>query len=78
VLVAVYRMEYEGWAPAEAFRELKAHGFGAWVCTSANDYVTQYVLTYQPGRRRGVARKPAPAPAEGTARGGAADAPARP
>jgi protein-tyrosine phosphatase len=48
VLVAVYRMEYEGWSPAEAFRELKAHGFGPWVCTSANDYVKQYVLTYRP------------------------------
>jgi hypothetical protein len=52
VLAAVYRMEYQGWTPAAAFRELKAHGFGAWVCTSANDYVTQYVLTYRPGRRQ--------------------------
>ena len=78
VLSAVYRMEYQGWSPAAAYRELKAHGFGDWVCTSANDYVTQYVLTYQPGRRRGVARKPAPAPEEGTARGSVADVPAQP
>jgi hypothetical protein len=60
VLAAVYRMEYQGWTPAEAYREMKAHGFGPWVCTSANDYVTQYVLTYRPGRRHphAVARVP--------------------
>jgi protein tyrosine/serine phosphatase len=50
VLVAVYRMEYEGWSPAEAFRELKANGFGPWACSSSNEYVRQYVLAY---RRRG-------------------------
>ncbi len=52
VLSAVYRMEYQGWSPAAAYRELKAHGFGPFACTSANDYVKQYVLTYRPGRRR--------------------------
>ncbi len=51
VLSAVYRMEYQGWTPAEAFRELKAHGFGDRDCTIANDYVKQYVLTYRPGLR---------------------------
>jgi protein tyrosine phosphatase (PTP) superfamily phosphohydrolase (DUF442 family) len=51
VLSAVYRMEYQGWSPAAAYRELKAHGFGPFACTSANDYVQQYVLTYRPGRR---------------------------
>jgi tyrosine-protein phosphatase SIW14 len=50
-LSAVYRMEYEGWSPEEAYRELKAHGFGTWACTSANDYVQQYVLTYHPDIR---------------------------
>ena len=50
VLVAVHRMEYEGWSPAEAFRELKANGFGPWACSSSNEYVRQYVLAY---RRRG-------------------------
>jgi protein tyrosine/serine phosphatase len=48
VLCAVYRTEYQGWTPAEAFAELKAHGFGDWACTSANDYVKQYVLAYRP------------------------------
>jgi tyrosine-protein phosphatase SIW14 len=56
VLVAVYRMEYQGWSNLEAFEELRDHGFGAWACTSANDYVRQYVLNY----RRGVRRPPDP------------------
>jgi tyrosine-protein phosphatase SIW14 len=51
VITAVYRMEYEDWTPAEAYRELKAHGFGDWVCTSANDYVNEYVLQYRRGLR---------------------------
>jgi len=52
LLAAVYRMEYQGWTHFEAYRELKAHGFGDWACTCANDYVKQYVLTYRPGQRR--------------------------
>jgi hypothetical protein len=51
ILTAVYRMEYEGWTADEAFREMKTQGFGPWVCTSANDYVTQYVLSYRRGQR---------------------------
>jgi protein tyrosine/serine phosphatase len=47
VLCAVYRMDYQGWSTAAAYTELKAHGFGDWVCTSANDYVEQYVLAYR-------------------------------
>ncbi len=56
VLVAVYRMEYQGWSPSAAFHELKGHGFGTSACTSANDYVYQYVLTYRPGQRGTVTR----------------------
>lgn len=48
VMVAVYRMEYQGWTPHEAVAELKANGFGEWPCTSSNDYVAQYVLNYRP------------------------------
>lgn len=48
VLTAVYRMEYEGWSTRDAYRELKANGFGDSVCTSANEYVAQYVLAYRP------------------------------
>ena len=51
VMTAVYRMEYQGWSWREALDELKAHGFGAFACTAANDYITQYVLTYRPGKR---------------------------
>jgi protein-tyrosine phosphatase len=50
VISAVYRMEYDGWTPQEALRELKDHGFGEFASTAANVYVQQYVLTYQPRR----------------------------
>jgi protein-tyrosine phosphatase len=52
ILSAIYRMEYQGWSRQSAFRELRAHGFGDWVCTSSNLYVDQYVLRYQPRPRR--------------------------
>ena len=59
VLVADYRMEYQGYTPQEAVRDLKENGFGEFVCSSANDYIMQYILTYRPGLRRGqrVAQK---------------------
>jgi len=50
-LVAVYRMEYEGWSAHESIEEMKDMGFGEMACTSANDYITQYVLAYEPRRR---------------------------
>jgi len=40
---------------SEAYREMKGQGFGPWVCTSANDYVTQYVLSYRRGLRFPIA-----------------------
>lgn len=51
LLTAIYRMEYQDWTRDRAFLDMKAQGFGAWVCTSANDYVKQYVATYQRGLR---------------------------
>lgn len=51
-MAAVYRMEYQGWTPRQAFLEMKANGFGEFACTSANDYVQEYVLAYQPRGRR--------------------------
>jgi tyrosine-protein phosphatase SIW14 len=51
ILTAVYRMEYQGWSNDEAFLDMKAQGFGPWVCTSANDYVKQFVLSYRRGLR---------------------------
>jgi tyrosine-protein phosphatase SIW14 len=61
VLAAVYRMEYQGWSHEEAYRELRAHGFGDWVSSCSNDYIMQYVLSYRPGLRHGV---PVTRPAE--------------
>jgi hypothetical protein len=52
VLSAVYRMEYQGWTRLQAWRELRSHGFGDFVCDASNDQVKQYVLTFQPGIRR--------------------------
>src|SRR5262249_6216625 len=43
VMAAVYRMEYDRYSPAEALRDIKANGFGEYACTSANDYIVQYV-----------------------------------
>jgi tyrosine-protein phosphatase SIW14 len=60
VLAAVYRMEYDGIGSEEAIQELKAHGFGEWPCTSANDYIKQYILTYRRGLRNPVAAAHAP------------------
>ena len=54
VITAVYRMEYCGWTPSQALEELKANGFGDFPCTAANDYITQYILTYKPGIRKGA------------------------
>ncbi len=51
VMTAVYRMEYQGWTPAEALREVKRNGFGDSACTSANDYITQYILSYKRSAR---------------------------
>jgi protein tyrosine/serine phosphatase len=61
VLVALYRMEYESWSTDEALKELRANGFGHFASTSANEYIQQYVLSYQPHLRPGqiVERLPA-------------------
>lgn len=48
LLTAIYHMEYQRWSQSQAFLDMKEQGFGPWVCTSANDYVKQYVLTYRP------------------------------
>ncbi len=54
VLAALYRQEYEGWTPEEALRELKGHGFGEYVSSSANPYIVQYVLHYRPRNQKAV------------------------
>jgi hypothetical protein len=51
IMTAVYRMEYQGYTPRQAIEEMKANGFGEFPCTSANDYLTQFILTYKRGLR---------------------------
>jgi len=53
-LLALYRMEYEGWSKDDALRELKAHGFGERMSTGANEYIKQYILLYEPRPRVGA------------------------
>jgi tyrosine-protein phosphatase SIW14 len=52
IMTAIYRMEYNGWDRGAAIEELKANGFGEWSSTSANEYISQYVLSYKPGIRQ--------------------------
>jgi tyrosine-protein phosphatase SIW14 len=52
ILAAVYRMEYQHWNRFDAWHELRAHGFGEFVSDASNNYITQYVLSYEPGHRR--------------------------
>src|SRR5262249_61151456 len=51
LLVAVYRMEYEGWSQQAAVRELKANGFGVFACDTSNDYLVQYIQAYRPRKK---------------------------
>lgn len=51
VLAAVYRMEYDNWSRQRAWMELRRCGFGEWNCFSDNDYIYQYLFTYEPGLR---------------------------
>ena len=57
-LVAVYRMEYDGWTRGAVLREMVENGFGRFAATSANDYITQYVLGYEPRRVIRTAAQP--------------------
>ena len=52
VLVAIYRMEYQGWTWHEALHELVENGFGRSNSSARNDYIMQYIMTYQPRPRR--------------------------
>ena len=57
VLVALYRMEYNGWSSFEALEELRSLGFGRIASYAPNEYIWQYVLAYQP---RGTKSSAAP------------------
>jgi protein tyrosine/serine phosphatase len=52
-MVAVYRMEFQGWSAHAALQEAKANGFGEFASDATNDYIEQYVTTYKAGQRRG-------------------------
>jgi tyrosine-protein phosphatase SIW14 len=56
VFTAVYRMEYQGWTPLQAWQEMKANGFGEYNCFADNPYITQYVLTYKPRADQAASR----------------------
>jgi tyrosine-protein phosphatase SIW14 len=51
-LTAIYRMEYEGWSKAAVCKEIKANGFGDSACTTADDFIYQFLAKYQVGIRR--------------------------
>jgi len=52
VVVALYRIEYQGWSKDQAIAELKANGFGDSKCNDRNEYIVQYILQYQPRSAR--------------------------
>ncbi|MFO0935206.1 MAG: tyrosine-protein phosphatase [Gemmataceae bacterium] len=54
---AIYRMEYEGKSHEAAMYEMKANGYGDFMCTDVDEYFTQYVRDYVKG-----IRNPAPPP----------------
>ena len=53
LMVAVYRMEYEGWSKSRVTRELRANGFGTFMATEGNPYLVDFISNYEPGFRRG-------------------------
>lgn len=59
VLVALYRMEYDGWSVYEALEEMRALGFGRMPSYAPNEYIRQYLADYQPRPRGLVDLKPA-------------------
>ena len=47
-LTAIYRMEYMGWSPGEALRELRANGYGFIAASEADEFIIQFVENYVP------------------------------
>ena len=54
-LTAIYRMEYRGWSPGEALRELRANGYGYVAASEGDEFVIQFVQNYKPRPRAAVA-----------------------
>lgn len=61
-LTAIYRMEYRGWSPGEALRELRANGYGYTAARESDDFVIQFIQNYRPRAKKGEATAVAPAP----------------
>lgn len=55
-IVALYRMEYNGWTRNEALAELRGNGFGLSASYANNEYIEQYILSYQRRSRETPAR----------------------
>jgi tyrosine-protein phosphatase SIW14 len=51
-LTAIYRMEYQGWTPGEALRELRANGYGYVIASEADEFIIQFVENYVPRNQR--------------------------
>jgi protein tyrosine/serine phosphatase len=62
LVVAAYRMEYEGWSKADALEELRANGFGTFKATDANVYVMAGITAFEKRQRRVGNRPHPPAP----------------
>lgn len=52
LMVAIYRMEYEGRSAGDAMEELKANGFGTFAATDGNAYIQRYITEFKKGVRR--------------------------
>jgi hypothetical protein len=61
-LTAIYRMEYQGWSPGEALRELRANGYGFVAASAADEFVIQFIQNYVPRSQRAGRLPTAPAP----------------
>ena len=68
-LTAIYRMEYEGWSPGEALRELRANGYGFIAASEADEFIIQFVENYIPRGRAAEACAACAIPAPGSRRG---------
>lgn len=52
-MAAFYRVEYEGWTPQAAMRELMTNGFSLKQCQVKNPYIKNYLVDYVPRAKRG-------------------------
>ena len=52
LIAAAIRRNLTTMSKQQALEEVRALGFGELVCTPDNDYIRQYILTFQPGQRK--------------------------